>query len=369
MSQGVTILFPRFPQSRGAAVPRAPGTPDNPVQALTKTFATRRQPADSVYWLKENAELLGVLAASGTRVAAEALQPYAAFYADVENRMTFFPQYYRFFLSLAMDCEDLGLPGQKSLILARQVAASGLPAHELSDLQRAEAARLLRRRGVDAFPDDPGLEHRVRRFCAQSRHFALPNRKAAYELTHAVFYLSEYGRCDPRLDPAVGQSLRYAGTVAYLDRDADLLAEICIALRYAGHVPPAAWEGFVAAALAALRWDVANPAPQGDDYHAFLMAAWSQAAAGRPDFNRSLPDVNFAVRMPRPEGSPLRDLSAWLLRCGRARSGDWAASRAGLMLHLHESAAGTLAAAETAVEDFDVFYAHFARATFQDQAA
>lgn len=336
---------------------------------LSRLFATGRHRADTVHWLKENAELLGVFVAGKSVVDPTALATYARFYADIETRMTFFPQYYRFYLSIAMDCEDLGLAGTKSARLAQRAADAGLPAHELSDLQRAEAQRLLARRGIAAFCDDPGLADRMRRFCGQSAQFALPNRKAAYELTHAVFYLSDYGKTDPRLDAPVAQSLRYAGTIAYLDHDADLLAEICIAMRYAGLTPSALWEASVFAALAGMRCDVANPVAAGDDYHAFLMGNWALAAAGRAHFTRALPTVNFALRLAQPVSTPLRDLSAWLLQSGRLRSSDWQAARGNLLPRLGEGAAKTLREAELAIDDFAGFYAHFARADFWDCAA
>ena len=79
-----------------------------------------------------------------------------------------------------------------------------------------------------------GLNDRLRGFARRSITFALPNKKAAYELTHIVFYLSEYGRRDPEVGQAFIDSLHFAGTLAFLELNLDLLAEICIALRFAG---------------------------------------------------------------------------------------------------------------------------------------
>ena len=79
------------------------------------------------------------------------------------------------------------------------VATQGLAEVELSGFQRGEAFRLLSRRGKK-IPIDTGLDDRLRQFINRSATLALPNKKAAYELTHIVFYLSEYGRRDPKLD-------------------------------------------------------------------------------------------------------------------------------------------------------------------------
>jgi hypothetical protein len=89
---------------------------------------------------------------------------------------------------------------------------------------------------------DAGLNDRLLHFINCAETFALPNKKAAYELTHIVFYLSEYGRRDPHLDNRAIQSLNFVGILAYLDQNADLLAEVCIALRYAGQAPSKIWE-------------------------------------------------------------------------------------------------------------------------------
>lgn len=204
--------------------------------AISAMFATRRRARGDVFWLKENAEWLGILTQLEGAQDAASLDPYRDFYATIPEQLAFFPQYYRFFLSLCLDLEDLGMTGTLGADLCRAVAAQGLAEAELSDLQRAEAARLLARRDAGTF--DAALDGRLRRFIGRSETFALPNKKAAYELTHIVFYLSEYGRKNPKPSAAVLTSLTYAGIVAFLDQDADLLAEICVALRFAGGCHP-----------------------------------------------------------------------------------------------------------------------------------
>ncbi|KAG1715512.1 hypothetical protein GQR58_000483 [Nymphon striatum] len=165
--------------------------------ALLCSFAGHRRFGDDVFWLKENAEVLNVLESTGAQPTQAALEAHMPFYASVEKRLSFFPQYYRFLLSITLDLEELGVQGNKGDHLCEWISREGLPGAELSDLQRMEAKRLLARRGVDAFPNDKGLEDRMREFISRSATFSMPNKKAAYELTHTVFYLSEYGRKDP----------------------------------------------------------------------------------------------------------------------------------------------------------------------------
>jgi hypothetical protein len=81
--------------------------------ALLRSLATHRRSGEDVFWLKENAEALNVLATGRARVNAQDLEVYRSFYDGIEERMRFFPQYYRFLLSICLDLEDLGFSGAK----------------------------------------------------------------------------------------------------------------------------------------------------------------------------------------------------------------------------------------------------------------
>ena len=198
-------------------------------------FAADRRAEEDVFWLKENAEYLNIINAAGCAdEAAEVIEIYSDVYDRIDARLGDYPQYYRFLLSICLDLEDLGATGSKGLSMCDWVRGQDLAGAELSDLQRAEANRLLSRRGMAA--PDPALSMRLHRFINRTVTFAVPNRKAAYELTHIVFYLSDYGQRDPGISGEALQSLTYAGLLAYLDQNYDLLAEVCIALRYAGAV-------------------------------------------------------------------------------------------------------------------------------------
>lgn len=239
------------------AFPMAQATRVSPsmsvASCLVSGFAAHRKPQDDVFWLKENAELLGILAATDQALETGALDVLDTLYDQIEERLRFFPQYYRFLLSICLDLEDLGMSGDKATGLCAFVANAGLAEAELSDLQRGEALRLLVRRGIATSPAEGDLGARLRAFIARSQTFAMPNKKAAYELTHIVFYLSEYRRIDPELSDDALRSLEFAGILAYLDQNLDLLAEVCAALRFAGRTPSPIWEDAVAVTHAAIQ--------------------------------------------------------------------------------------------------------------------
>ena len=328
--------------------------------ALIRCFAEHRRIMDDVFWLKENAEMLNILECTGQAVTSVALAPMAAFYDSLPDRLTFFPQYYRFLLSIGLDLEDLGMPGDQMQALCDMVLRQGLADAELSDLQRAEARRLLARRGLHTRAD-AGLDDRLRAFIERSATFALPNKKAAYELTHIVFYLSEYGRRDPQLSQAALRSLEYAGILAYLDQNMDLLAEICVALRQAGAQPNVLWETAVRDHLRAytIRQDV--DAPLSDGYHEYLVSLWAVAMMGHDDSGAIVPDgrVVFAPQM--PTDSALRPMSAVLLSWTGVRQPDWHSMRDAMLDAVPPEAAMIIEGAEKTAH-FEPFFETFARA-------
>ena len=255
------------------AEPRA-----NAFANLAQSFASFRRDARDVFWLKENAELLSILECTGATVTTQNLQSYEQFYQSLPDRMGFFPQYYRFLTSIALDLEALGFDGDVGERLCSVVEKNGLDQAELSDLQRGEAMRLLARRGIAAKNSDQ-LQQRLHMFMDQSANFALPNRKLAYELTHIVFYLSEYGRCDPQLSEKACKSLTFTGILAHLEQNADLLSEVCVALRYAGKTPPTQWEEWIKSVVRGFD-HVAGMDGAGDHYHEYLVANWACAQMG-----------------------------------------------------------------------------------------
>ncbi|MFV0513180.1 MAG: DUF6902 family protein [Jhaorihella sp.] len=330
-------------------------------RALISSFARHRRSVDDVFWLKENAELLNILECTGQSLDDAALAPHRGFHAQVEKRLGFFPQYYRFLLSICLDLEDLGLPGTKAEALCHWAAREGLAEAELSDLQRAEARRLMLRRGIDPLPRDTGLTERLHRFVDRPETFAMPNKKAAYELTHIVFYLSEYGRRDPGLSGAARISLEYAGILAYLEQNADLLAEICVALRFAGAVPSPIWEGWLERETHRFSVTCGPRRSAMDDYHDYFVCNWLMAESGRDAFVKQAEDGGMAFHRAQPHAGPLREMSECMFRLEDARSDDWEAMRP----HVEEALNGTgydiLTEAQASSGRFCEFFAGFAR--------
>ena len=266
-------------------------------------------------------------------------------------------------LSIGLDLEDLGLPGAQMERLCRWVADQGLPEAELSDLQRAEARRLLARRGVTTRAADPNLDDRLRAFIGRSATFALPNKKAAYELTHIVFYLSEYGRRDPQLDAKALISLEYAGILAHLEQNMDLLAEICVAMRQAGRLPSPIWEDAVRANLSGFAIVADDDTSLTDHYHEYLVSTWAMVAAGADDTGCALPVGRCVFVQPDGAAPALRAMSAALMSFGQTRSADWEHMRSGVLDMLDEDAARTLQTTVGSSPLFGRFFEVFARAT------
>ncbi len=261
---------------------------------------------------------------------------------------------------MCLDIEDLGFGPGHGTSLAEWIARQGLHEAELSDLQRAEAQRLLARRGVEV--GDAGLDDRLRAFAARSATFALPNKKAAYELTHIIFYLSAYGRRAVTFEDEILVSLEYAGLLAFLDQNADLLAEICIALRYAGAHPSPIWEAFVLQGLSAFDIQVGPEVDVVDDYHEYLVSHWLASMAAPETRGAPLPEGRCRFVAARRAPGPLRGLSVTLMQMQSARSADWDRMRPLLMRQVDGAEAEIVEAAEASSDRFGAFFEGFARA-------
>ncbi|WP_108837698.1 hypothetical protein [Tateyamaria sp. Alg231-49] len=331
--------------------------------ALVDCFARHRRIPDDVFWLKENAELLNILECTGQKPSCADLDPHQAFYDQLPDRISFFPQYYRFLLSIGLDLEDLGLPGGQMERLCAWVGTQKLAEAELSDLQRAEARRLLARRGVGMGHVDAHLDDRLRAFINRPETFAVPNKKAAYELTHIVFYLSEYGRRDPRLDAQALMSLEYAGILAHLEQNMDLLAEVCVAIRQAGRLPSPIWEDAVRANLSGFSIVADDQTALTDHYHEYLVSTWAMVAAGADDTGCAVPVGRCVFVQPDGAAPVLRAMSAALMSFGQTRSADWEQMQSGVLDMLDEESALTLQTTIASSPLFGKFFEFFARAT------
>ena len=336
------------------------------IPALIDLFASRRRGRHDAFWLKENAELLQILAALGAGGDVD-LGPLRLRADSLMHEMRFFPQYYRMYLSLALDLRDLGMAESPVEEMAAFVRSHDLPAVELSDNHRGEALLLLRRAGLAA--DDPALQARLARFATNSAAFCLPNRRAAYDLTHIVFHAADYGRTSIACDPARRISLLYAGLVAWLEGNLDLLAEVTLALRLSGDSVPEAWADEVAQAAGIVDFEPGSSlGPFDDDYHQYLVLNWALGLSGQPAFCGGVPGNARFIRQPRRGQAALHEISLALLDMGDGRQHDWSRMRWRLWPKLSETARSRIAAVET-MSEFEGFFAGFSRAGHRDGKA
>ena len=334
---------------------------------LLELAALHRHAQGDARWLKDNAEVLRLLVTTGQHAEAAVLdRVHRQTVRDLPDRLTFFPQYYRFFLSIALDLSALGLPVDAPALVARAFD-DGLPEAELSDLQRAEAELFGLRAGVIRARDE-ALHARLIRFGSRAETFALPNKKAAYELTHIAFYLSDYGRQTVPEGACLQAGLLNAGLVAWLEQNTDLLSEICVALRFCGAEPPAAWDDAVARDLAAFRLVPGAAAAGPDGLHCWMMAAWAVSAQGGAPLERPMPEGPLALVAPqRP--SALHEISAALMDMDAARCGDWPVMRRRLSGRLSVAAMDLMDQAASSTAAFEPFFDRFARVCRKGHAA
>ncbi len=331
----------------------------NDKNALLQCFAKMRRDPGDVFWLKENAEILNIFECSKVQLSSDDLRGYTTFYDQLPDRMAFFPQYYRFFASIACDLEALGVQGDTAQGLCDTIDRNGLVQAELSDLQRAETMRLLARRGIVSHGSD-ALRTRLHSFINHSPTFALPNRKASYELTHIVFYLSEYGRLDPKISAQAVQSLIYAGILAQLDQNVDLLAEVCIALRNAGQIPPAIWDTHVKAAVASFEI-TQQDAGAGDNYHEYLVTNWAVLQTEQSAFEGTYSSMGSGFYRSQPSIGALGQISEVLMSWDGPRHSDWHVMEDRLYAALDAEVGTHLMETVDATPHFAEFFEHFSR--------
>lgn len=327
------------------------------IQSVVTMVAQARRTSDDVFWLKENAEILNVLESSVQIVTPEILSAYDEFYETIEQKLQYFPQYYRFFLSIALDLETLGFAGNKAGELAHWCATQRLVDAELSDLQRAEAWRLCQRADIHLTGLE-GLDQRLHHFIDTSATFALPNKKVAYELTHIIFYLSEYGRRDPEVSEHAIKSLHFVGILAMLEQNADLLAEVCIALQFCDAPVPVEWTQWLTTHLSAAQFGTRSV--MTDDYHQYLMCDWLAQLQGAACFEMVVPDQMGSFDMPHYKTAALRHLSQAIMNTSGLAAVGSAATQI-LSVSLPPEVYDTLEFVADTTEHFDEFFEKFTR--------
>lgn len=335
------------------------GGGDPAVPALVDLLAVRRRHRHDPFWLKENAELAQILAATGCEDAD--LSPLRPFISTLMSELRFFPQYYRLYLSLAVDLAALGLPDVPLAPMADFVLAERLIDVELSDTHRGEARLLVQRAGSDPGAD-PAMDERLALFARNARGFCLPNRRAAYDLTHVVFHAADYGRRPIGRDADRRLSLIHAGMIAWLEDNLDLLAEVVIALSLSDEQVPDLWRRAVLRGASAAEFSPGHDGARfDDDYHQYLVANWAASVLGGAAFGQAIPRSARLIHQPKAASPALRELSLALLDLGRDRCGDWARMRWRIWGKLSEPSRARIKGLET-MPEFEGFFEGFARA-------
>ncbi len=330
------------------------------LNAVLDLFANRRRSRSDAFWLKENAEVLQVLLAIGVDQTQLDLSAYEGFVATLSDEVRFFPQYYRFYLSMAADLSALGLRNVPVAAIAEKVVQDGWMGGELSDSHRAEARLLLARAGHLPAEDD-GLDRRLAGFAGQSGLFCLPNPQLAYALTHSVFHASDYGRRAVARDADRRLALIHAGINAWLEDNLDLLSEVVIALCQSGEQVPSFWQQEILGTAHAFSGiSGAESGPFDDDYHEYLVLNWAAGVLDGSGFATPMPAGARLFHRQKKAETALRDLSLGLLDMGRNRSPDWARMRWRLWPKLSAPVRARIEAVE-ALPEFEGFFRVFSR--------
>ncbi len=292
------------------------------------SFAVKRNDGLSFAYLKENGELLSIAASSGLLLEPAALVHYHSFYDNALKTCEFFPQYFRFILAIVMDLEDLGYHGNVGEQICDFVASQRYLDYETSDTRRLEILTLLARRRADG-----AIERRYReqliesvdKFISNPNHFVKFNKPLFYELTHFIFFLTNYGKNKIPLKNSPIGCLTNVGILALLDDDADLLAEICICFKFLGENPPAFWEQYVESSLSevTITFDtsVASAMNSGtDEYHAYFVMNWLLALRKSPTFTERFNGRTPYFSLPQKDASALSILSDALYKTQIART-------------------------------------------------
>lgn len=255
---------------------------------LVSVFARNRNSIINFPFLKENGELLCIARAQGFLIEPRALNFYKEFYSKSNHLMELYPQYYRFLLGMVLDLEDLGMTGNMGKKIAYTVRSKKLVDFDTSDVRRLEALYLLNR--VSKLTEEEtiikqGIENRLYEFTQNTERFHKFNRPLFYDLTHLVFFVTNYGKKKAIGFPNLKDCLFSVGFLSLLDNDIDLLSEVIICLKYIGITPPEYWRMYVLESRKNIQIsydkDVVSALNNTiDDYHVYLVHNWCLSNLG-----------------------------------------------------------------------------------------
>lgn len=273
---------------------------------LAQAFALKRNTTIDFPFLKENGELLSIARAQGFLIEPRVTELYKTFYKTATRFVQLYPQYYRFILGMVIDLEDLGMEGNVGREICTIIRENNFLMFDTSDLRRLEALHLLGR-GLALTQAETNaqdaLKSRLRSFTRNKANFFKFNRPLFYELTHLVFFLTDYGRNRTVNFPNLTECLHAVGFLSVLDDDADLLSEVIIALNFLGENVPAYWQSLVVEKHAEIEISFeANFTStlnfSVDDYHVYFVLNWCLSTLGKhaftAKFNSRTPNFKYS---------------------------------------------------------------------------
>jgi len=271
-------------------------------------------------YLKENGELLSITQTSGLSLSNRSLDLYRNSYDKLVEYYKLYPAFIRFFWAFALDLERLGMKGDISQTLTHKVLEDRVFDFETSDTRRWEYINLMGYSGREVpFRHDSreALEARTCAFFDEPDRFTKYNRPLFYDLTHIIFFWTNYGKTPFSPSDSLMTSLSYMGLLSYLDQDTDLLAEICLCFQFLGQSPPHSWLELCFEDLTTIHvqgLDTAmTPAHRSqDEYHIYVVLNWLRAFNGLPSFDISVPSGTPLFLKAKASLSTLATLSAKL---------------------------------------------------------
>ena len=280
-----------------------------------QAFAQKRNKDLNFSFLKENGELLMIAQSSGLQVEPRSLELYREFYDNILTLCDLYPAFFRFFLAIILDLEALGLEGNMGEALSDYVIKHNLYEHDTSDTRRWEIINLLARTNRIPnykFDTREALENRARGFFQNPDRFIKFNRPLCYDLTHIIFFWTDYGRNKVEATPELVKSLMNIGLLAFLDDDFDLLSEVCLCYIFLGKPIPAIWqnaceEGLETIQIKYLTEKDIYAGTASDDYHIYFVINWLLQMSGKTGFNCS---IESAVPIFKKKDAPASTLAA-----------------------------------------------------------
>lgn len=140
-----------------------------------------------------------------------------------------------------------------------------------------------------------------------------------------------------------------------------MLAEVCVALRFAGAQPSAIWEDMLRYEARGFSIQSAQGIDVPDAYHEYFVTSWWAELAGQNGFMAAPVSGGIVISRQTGETGPLRAISEMLYQLGNARSGDWQHMRQFLEGKLGERQQTILVGAEQSSDQFGQFFEQFSR--------